>query len=179
MMLSGCAAWPTLGAGGVVTASATGAPAADAAPITAPTRGADATGPFPVTKIVDGDTIWIRQPTGKVKVRLLGIDTPETRAPGKQVECFGREATAAAVQLLTAAQVWVETDPTQNTHDRYGRLLAYVWLDDDLVNLDLITGGYAAEYTYDKPYRLQQQFRDAQTRAQDADRGRWSACGEG
>lgn len=106
-----------------------------------------------MVKIVDGDTIWIDEPAGRVKVRLLGIDTPETKAPGTPVQCFGPEATVAAKRFLAGTRVWITTDPSQDTYDRYGRLLAYVWVDDDLINLDLISGGYAAEYTYEQPYR--------------------------
>lgn len=143
----------------------------------APARPAAAVGPFRVVDVVDGDTIWVEERDGRVKVRLLGIDTPETRDPDRPLECFGPEATAAITEAAAGGQVWLEVDPSQDTRDRYGRLLAYVWLDETtLLNRDLIAGGFAREYTYDQPYRYQPEFRSVQTVAQDAGAGLWSAC---
>ncbi len=116
----------------------------------------------------------------QVTVRLLGIDTPETVDPGQPEQCFGPEATTRAEGLLSGQRVWLETDPSQDPTDRYGRRLAYVWLPgDELVNLTLLEEGYAREYTYDGPYRYQAMFRAAQTTASHARNGLWSAqtCG--
>jgi len=63
-------------------------------------------------------------------MRLIGINTPETVDPRKPVECFGREASAEAKRLLTGQRVRIELDPSQNTYDRYGRLLGYVFVRD-------------------------------------------------
>lgn len=137
-------------------------------------------GPFPVTKVVDGDTIWVRVGGDRAKVRLIGIDTAETVAPGEPVGCFGPEATEEAQRLLTGTSVFLERDPTQGDYDAYDRLLAYAWLDDGrLFNLEMIRGGYAIEYTYDDPYAYQAEFRAAQTEAEDTQAGMWSpqTCG--
>ena len=75
--------------------------------------------------------------------------------------------------------MYLETDPSQDSVDRYGRTLAYVWTESGrLFNLDMITDGYAFEYTYDLPYRYQQDFKAAEDEARAQERGLWSpsAC---
>ena len=73
-------------------------------------------------KVVDGDTIDIRDDVrGRLRVRLLGIDTPETKKPGYTVGCGGPEATSFAVQTMLGERVAVVADPTQDSTDRYGR----------------------------------------------------------
>ena len=67
-------------------------------------------GPFPVTRVVDGDTIWIGTGSGNVKVRLIGIDTAETVDPSQPVGCFGPEASAEATKLLAGGTVRIELD---------------------------------------------------------------------
>lgn len=136
--------------------------------------GDDVSGPYPVSKVVDGDTIWVERDGRRVKVRLIGIDTPEVHDPRKPVQCFGQEATAAAESMLAGKQVLLEFDPSQDSVDRYGRDLAYVWIDGQLANLMMIQGGYAHEYTYDTPYRYQTLFRAAQQEAKEAGLGLWS-----
>lgn len=138
-------------------------------------RPSDAIGPFPVTKVVDGDTVKVRKDGRTVTVRLIGIDTPETKDPRKPVQCFGKEASAHAASLLAGQKVWLEYDSSQARVDRYGRDLAYIWLGDDLVNLAMVRDGFAHEYTYDTPYRYQRQFKAAQARAASAGIGLWSA----
>jgi micrococcal nuclease len=136
-----------------------------------------AKGPFAVTKVVDGDTIWVRTGPTRVKVRLIGLDTPETVDPRKPVQCFGPEASRRAQQLLERQRVFLEFDPSQGQVDRYGRALAYVWLPDGrLFNEVMIAEGFATEYTYDRAYKYQRDFRSAQAAAQSAKRGLWSAC---
>lgn len=129
-------------------------------------------GPLAVTRVVDGDTIKVS--TG-ITLRLIGIDTPETVDPRKPVQCFGREASNHAHQLLDKSSVSLEFDPTQGRLDRYGRTLAYVWMSDGrMFNELMIADGYAHEYTYDLPYRYQDQFIAAERAARDAPRGLWS-----
>ena len=75
-----------------------------------------------VLKVVDGDTIDIRDDVrGRLRVRVLGIDTPETKKPGYTVGCWGPEATDFAESTLLGQRVALVTDPTQDVHDRYGR----------------------------------------------------------
>jgi micrococcal nuclease len=135
-------------------------------------------GPFTVIKVVDGDTIWVDN-GGRMKIRMIGLDTPETVDPRKPVQCFGREASAQAKTILGGQSVYLETDPSQDTIDKYGRTLAYVWTASGrLFNLDMIADGYAFEYTYDLPYRYQADFKAAQNDASANNRGLWSpdAC---
>ncbi|MGI8681634.1 MAG: thermonuclease family protein [Mycobacteriales bacterium] len=143
---------------------------------------ADADGPLPVLDVVDGDTLTVRRAGTVVTVRLLGVDTPETVDPDEPGQCYGPEAAARAGELLTGQRVWLETDPSQDRVDRYGRELAYVWLPGDrLVNLQLLTDGYAREYTHTLPYAHQAAFRAAEAAAVAAQRGLWSpaACPNG
>src|SRR3954453_7431923 len=80
-----------------------------------------------VLRVVDGDTIDIRDDVrGRLRVRLLGIDTPETKKPGYTVGCWGPEATQFAESTMTGQRVALEPDPTQDRTDRYGRTLAYL-----------------------------------------------------
>ena len=136
-------------------------------------------GPFAVVKVVDGDTIHVDANGQRLKVRMIGLDTPETVDPRKPVQCFGLEASAQAKTILCGQSVYLETDPSQDTADRFGRTLAYVWTESGrLFNLDMITDGYAFEYTYDLPYRYQQEFKGAEDDARTQERGLWSpsAC---
>jgi micrococcal nuclease len=139
------------------------------------TRPSDAKGPYPITEVVDGDTDKIDVDGRTVKLRLIGIDTPETKHPSKPVECFGPQASARAEQLLTGRSVWIQYDATQSRRDVYGRDLVYVWLDaHTMFNEVMVRTGYAHEYTYDKPYRYQRQFKAAEANAKAAGLGFWS-----
>lgn len=132
-----------------------------------------------VEKVVDGDTLTVSQNGKKETVRLIGINTPETVDPRKTVECFGTEASKKTKELLVGRSVVIESDPTQDVRDKYGRLLGYVFRDDGLfVNDVLIREGYAYEYTYKVPYKYQTQFKKAEQEARVGERGLWakSAC---
>src|SRR4051794_2391845 len=81
-----------------------------------------------VSRNVDGDTIHVRVRGFETTVRLIGIDTPESRRPGSPVQCFAAAASERTARILSpGTAVRLETDPTQDTRDRYGRLLAYVY----------------------------------------------------
>ena len=154
----------------------TATPATLAAPAGFPTSGR-AGGPlYEVVQVVDGDTIKVRSATGQVEtVRLIGIDTAEVVDPRTPVQCFGREASERAKQLLSNQRVQLEQDPTQDTRDRYGRLLAYVWLEDGtFFYKQMIADGCAHEYTYNTPYKYQAEFKAAQQQARDAQLGLWA-----
>ena len=136
-------------------------------------------GPYTVIKVVDGDTIWVDNNGKRQKIRMIGLDTPESVDPRKPVQCFALEASAQAKTILGGQSVYLETDPSQDSVDRYGRTLAYVWTASGrLYNLDMIADGYAHEYTYYLPYRYQADFKAAEGDARTQSRGLWSpdAC---
>jgi micrococcal nuclease len=129
---------------------------------------------YPVIKVVDGDTIDVSINGTTERIRLIGINTPETVDPRKPVECFGREASAKAKELLANKKVYLEADPTQGERDKYNRLLRYVFLEDgNSFNLLMIKEGYAYEYTYDIPYKYQVEYKQAQKDAQNGKIGLW------
>lgn len=132
-----------------------------------------------VVAVIDGDTVDVMIGRQRERLRLIGIDTPEIVHPNNVVQCYGREASERTKALLFGKDVLLEADRSQDSRDRYGRLLRYVWLPDGhLHNLDLIAGGYAFEYTYRTPYRYRETFVAAQVQAREEGRGLWapSAC---
>lgn len=127
-----------------------------------------------VVKVVDGDTIDILKNNNKERIRLLGINTPETVDPRKSVQCFGEQASNKAKELLENKSIKMESDPTQGDKDKYGRLLRYIYLENGtFVNLVLIQEGFAYEYTYDTPYKFQKEFKAAQKNAEAQKKGLW------
>ncbi len=131
---------------------------------------------YAVVSIVDGDTVDVMLESGVERLRLIGIDTPETVDPRKPVECFGLEASRRAKEILTDEKVRLEHDPSQGERDKYGRLLRYVFLSDGTnVNLQMVAEGYAHEYTHSLPYQYQAEFRAAETSARAAGAGLWGA----
>jgi micrococcal nuclease len=130
---------------------------------------------YPVVRVIDGDTVVVRVDGVDEKVRLIGINTPETVDPRTPVQCFGQQASAEAKRMLEGQSVRLEMDASQGKRDKYGRLLAYVFLADGTnVNEHMVTNGFAYEYTYRAPYRYQAQFTEAQRAAQEAQEGLWS-----
>lgn len=133
-----------------------------------------------VDDVIDGDTVDVRLDNQVVRLRLIGINTPETVDPRRPVECFGREASDRAKELLTGQIVFLEADETQGDRDGFGRLLRYIWLPDArLFNQVMIADGFAYEFTFRIPYRYQEAFQRAQGEAREAQRGLWSptTCG--
>jgi micrococcal nuclease len=133
-----------------------------------------------VSDVVDGDTITVDVRGFETPVRLIGIDTPETRAPGTPVQCFGPAAAARAKRLLPVGQrVRLVTDPTQDTRDRYARLLAYVYTPGrsgatGSVNHALVRSGHAKVYVYGGVrFQFAAPFLRAQKGARGARRGLW------
>jgi endonuclease YncB( thermonuclease family) len=126
---------------------------------------------FQVTEVVDGDTIKVSL---LGTLRLIGIDTPETRDPRKPVQCFGREASNRAKELLGGKRVYLEYDPA-NKIDKYGRTLAYVYREDGLFyNAEMIKQGYAHSYVQFPHPRLDE-FNAYQSEARENGRGFWAA----
>lgn len=133
-----------------------------------------------IDRIIDGDTVDIVLNGEVTRVRLLGIDTPETVDPRKPVQCFGAEASQHLKDMLANQVVKVEGDDTQGEVDKYGRMLAYLYLTDGTnVAEKMLRDGFAYEYTYDKPYELQKDFKNAEQAARDNESGLWSSetCG--
>lgn len=106
---------------------------------------------YDVERIVDGDTIVVEHSSRELyTIRLIGVDTPETKHPNKPVEELGAEATAFITELLDGEQVYLEPDQgDQIDADRYGRYLAHVWRvrDGYYINLAIISWGYSYAYT--------------------------------
>lgn len=129
-----------------------------------------------VTEVVDGDTIKIE---GNLTIRLLGIDTPETKDPRKSVQCFGKEASNKLKNLIEGKVVILEKDVTET--DKYKRLLRYVYLPLDggnllFVNDYLVREGFARALTYPPDVKYTEQFLDAQGWAKEEKRGLWGRC---
>ena len=132
-----------------------------------------------VIRAVDGDTIVVRLSGQDERVRYIGIDTPETVAPGRAVGCFGPEASHANQQLVEGQQVRLLLDAEQR--DRYGRLLAYVYVEraggeELFVNADLVARGFATARQYPPNTRHAAQFERLALRARSARRGLWLSC---
>lgn len=130
---------------------------------------------YKITKTVDGDTIKA-DISGKIEtIRLIGVDTPETKDPRKKVQCFGQAASDYTNVSLVGKDVRLVADHSQDNRDKYGRLLRYVFLDESTnFNEQLIAEGYAYEYTYDVPYEYQAEFKAALTTASAQGKGLWS-----
>jgi micrococcal nuclease len=128
-----------------------------------------------VTKVIDGDTIDVRVGDRAERVRVLGINTPETVDPRRPVQCFGKEASDRLKTVLKGANVVLQHDSSQDDRDKYGRLLRYVELADGTdVGEAMVADGYAYEYTYGSPaYARQAAYRLAQATAQAQKRGLW------
>lgn len=130
---------------------------------------------FKVVKVVDGDTIDVLIDNKTERLRLIGIDTPETVDRRRKVQCFGKEASNKAKELLNGQSVGLESDETQGDKDKYKRLLRYVFLPDGTnFNLYMIAEGYAHEYTYNLPYKYQSEFKQAEIDARNGNKGLWS-----
>lgn len=130
---------------------------------------------FLVTEVVDGDTVKVSSDEGVSTVRLIGIDTPETKDPRTTVQCFGNEATAYLKSLIEGKSIYLHTDDSQDDTDQYGRLLRYIVLEDGTeINKKMVSEGYAYEYTYQVAYQYQNEFKAAQEQAREQEKGLWA-----
>jgi micrococcal nuclease len=160
----------------VVAALAVGALAGCAPGATTPGAGRPA--PAVMVRDVDGDTIVARIGGHLERVRLLGIDTPETKDPRKPVQCYGHEASSRTRSLLppgTALRVARDVE----ARDRYGRLLLYVWRASDglFVNRELAADGDASLLTFRPNTAHEPELSAAVDRARQLGRGLWGRCG--
>ncbi len=125
---------------------------------------------YTVERVVDGDTLLL---TNKARVRLLGVDTPETVKPDHPVEPWGPEATDFTRQFLVDGQVRLELG--HELKDDYGRWLAFVWVDDRLLNEELVRAGLSPAVTYSlRSAPMKRRLLAAQAEAKKARRGIWS-----
>ena len=123
---------------------------------------------YTCTRVVDGDTIVVED-IGKV--RLIGVDTPETVHPRKPVEYFGKEASAFTKRMVEGKKVRIEYDWQRK--DKYGKILAYVYLEDGtFLNAEIIKQGYGHAYTR-YPFKYLEQFRKYEKEARENKRGLW------
>lgn len=130
-----------------------------------------------VVEVIDGDTLRVSINNTSSLVRMIGINAPESDGPYREIECYGSEAAQDLEQLLPAGStVILETDPSQDTYDKYDRLLAYVFLDKVNINEQLIKQGSAHEYTYRTAYRYQTEFKRAEKEARENQLGLWGVC---
>lgn len=132
-----------------------------------------------IRRVVDGDTIVARIGTSSADetIRLIGIDTPETKKPNTDVECFGQQASDRLHELLPEGTT-VRLERDAEARDRYDRLLAYVYLPDGtFVNLAMVNDGFAAPLTIPPNVAYTEQFTAAGRTARTEGRGLWSSCG--
>jgi micrococcal nuclease len=124
-----------------------------------------------VVHVVDGDTIHVQLADRVEKVRYIGVNSPEIRHPIRGEEPGGREAAAVNRGLVHGRRVRLELDV--RPRDRNGRLLAYVWIGETMVNAELVRRGYAQVMTVAPNVRYQDLFVKLQREARDAGRGLW------
>ena len=148
-----------------------------------------------VTAVTDGDTIKVRRGLRRYTVRLIGIDTPETRKPATPIECGGKEATSRMYRLAftrprdtdddalydskggTGRRVKVTTDPSQDRRDAFGRLLAYVASARGSFAAAQLRAGWASVYVFENPFEQLARFQAAEASARNSSRGVWGQCG--
>jgi len=130
---------------------------------------------YQVTKVSDGDTFHAKDQLGNdIKVRLIGIDAPESRRTSKEdVQYYGKEAKAFLTDLILGKNVRFEYDVGKK--DRYGRTLVYVYLEDGtFLNAELVKRGYATAYTVPPNVKYAEVLIDLQREAREAKRGLWA-----
>lgn len=128
---------------------------------------------YEVTRVVDGDTFVINYNGKEEKVRLIGVDTPESVHPDKNKNTeFGNEVSNYSKQMLLEKQIKLEFDVSER--DKYGRLLAYVYLDGQMYNKMLLERGYAKVATYPPNVKYVEEFTAIQKQARADKVGLWA-----
>ena len=123
---------------------------------------------YKVKRVIDGDTLLL---INGERVRLIGVNTPETKHPQKPVEYFGREAYLFTKQMVDGKEARFEFE--RQKRDRYGRLLAYVYLlDGAFLNAEIIKQGYGFAYTR-FPFKYMEEFRRYEREARESRKGMW------
>lgn len=132
-------------------------------------------GYYHVVDVIDGDTIRVQAANGALwTVRYAGIDAPEMAHPARGVDCWSGEAAQRNRELVYGVGVYLERDTSDV--DRYGRLLRYAWLGDELVEAILLAGGHARAYPVPPDTWRAEAFAAIESEAQEANRGQWGAC---
>lgn len=130
-------------------------------------------GPYPVDRVVDGDTIVVEIEGAMEKVRLIGLDTPESVHEDAQRNVpYGKIAAAYTAGRLEGRMVHLEYDV--DFRDDYGRVLAYVWLGDEMINRTLLSEGHAVLATFPPNIRYVDEFTRLQNEARQARKGLWA-----
>jgi micrococcal nuclease len=131
-------------------------------------------GYYKVSYVSDGDTVAVLMDGREEKVRMIGVDTPETVKPNSPVECYGEAASNFLKSYLKNQTIRLESDPINQNRDRYDRLLRYVYMKDGtLVNKKIISDGYGFAYL-SFPFTKAEEFANAQKDARMNNRGVWS-----
>ncbi len=139
-------------------------------------RAATGSGLYSVVEVYDGDTIAVTMAGRTEKVRLIGVDTPETKDPRKPVQCYGPQASTFSHGKLDKVRVRLVSDPLSTNRDRYDRLLRYVYLQDGtLFNKQLLQTGNARAYT-GFAFSKSQEFTDAEQHGKQQNAGLWAQC---
>lgn len=130
-----------------------------------------------VTRVVDGDTLVVDVGGAEERVRLIGINTPESVDRNRPVMCFGKEASTHLGELAPAGTA-IRIERDVEARDRYDRLLGYVYRASDglFVNLAMVTDGFANQYTFPPNVEHVETFRAAARTARESGIGLWSAC---
>lgn len=121
--------------------------------------------PVTVERVIDGDTIDVRLDGETQRVRLLNVDTPETKHPQKEIECLGPEATEFLEDQLPVGQE-IELEFDQERTDRYDRILAGVFKDGALINAEIARAGLGVAVSYGPNTRFYPEVQSAQEEAE-------------
>lgn len=133
---------------------------------------AEQRGPYPVERVVDGDTVILRIDGVRERVRLIGIDTPESVPDNAdRIVPYGAVAAAFTEEALEGRDVMIETDA--ELRDSYDRLLAYVYVDGEMLNARLLQEGHARVTIVPPNDRYEDWFRELEETAREAERGLW------
>lgn len=130
-----------------------------------------------VTSVIDWDTITVKLNWETISVRLIWVDAPEKTAKryGHR-ECYWEEASEYLSKLLDWKDIYLEYDESQWRYDSYDRILAYVFLGSENINKKIISDWYGWEYTYNKPYKYQSEFKEAEKSAEKSNLWLWNTC---
>jgi len=133
-------------------------------------------GYYYVSYVFDGDTVEVDMNGTPEKIRMIGVDTPETHKPNTPVQCYGPEASDFTKTRLTHKNVRLESDEINQDRDRYGRLLRYVYTDDGVLwNAELVKLGYGRALTA-FPFTKLSEFESYGSLAKSSNQGLWASC---